>query len=163
MSRGLGDVQRRVLAAVEANPDGLAAYTLAARLFGRKPTRAQVESVRRAIRTLDQRGLVERATRFDNRPRKSLKRFVDLAPCEEGFCDSCAQRKRRVRLGDWHRKAMRANANHDPAWLNDLALAERSGFVHETASPERIVSEKPNAVDACHRRLQFIHIRPSTP
>src|SRR5688572_29855742 len=161
MSRGLGKVQQAVLNVVDANPDGLAVDAIASRVFGRKPTLAQMESVRRAIRTLHSRGLVERTTRWDSRPRKSLKRFVDLAPCEGGYCDSCAQRKRRVRLQDWHRKALRANAKHDPAWLNELAAAEESGFVHATASADRIVSEKPYAVDQCQRRLQFIS--PSLP
>jgi hypothetical protein len=156
MSRGLGTIQRAVLDVVDANPDGLAADAIAGHLYGRAPTRAQLESVRRAIRTLHGRGLVSRTTRFDRRPRKSLKRFIDLAPCEAGFCGMCAQRKRRVRLNDWHRKAMRDNGKHDPAWLNDLAAAKQSGFVHATASSERIIDEKPNTVDQCHRRLQFI-------
>ena len=51
---------------------------------------------------------------------------------------------------------MRANAKHDPTWLDDLAVAEESGFVHVTASPERVVAEKPNTVDVCERRLQFL-------
>jgi hypothetical protein len=159
MSRGLGNVQRAVLDIVDANPDGLAVEIIAKHVHGRSPTPAQLESVRRAVRTLYARGLVERTSRWDTRPRKSLRRFVALAPCESGFCDSCAQRKRRVRLQDWHRRAMRNNAKHDPTWLNDLAAAEHSGFIHATASAGRIVEEKPNTVDQCHRRLQFIRPR----
>ncbi len=145
-----------MLDVVNANRDGLAADTIATHLHGPNPTPAQLESVRRAVRTLHARGLVERTTRWDTRPRKSLKRFVELSGCEAGFCDSCAQRKRRVRLQDRHRKTMRENAKHDPAWIGDLAAAEESGFVHVTASPERIVAEKPNAVDQCQRLLQFV-------
>ena len=51
---------------------------------------------------------------------------------------------------------MRENAKLDPAWLDDLAAAEKSGFVHATASGDRLVDEKPNSVDPCHRELQFI-------
>jgi hypothetical protein len=156
MSRGLGTIQRAVLAVVDANPSGLTADTIATRLYGAKRTRPQIEAVRRAIRTLHARGLVERTTRRDSRPRKSIKRFIDLSPCDPVFCDLCAQRKRRVRLQDWHRRAMRDNAKHDPAWLNDLAAAEASGFIHATASAERIVDAKPKTVDQCYRRLQFV-------
>lgn len=60
-----------------------------------------------------------------------------------------------MRLQDWHRRAMRANAAHDPEWLDDLAVAEASGFVHEHAT-ERVVSERPDAVDACRRRVQVV-------
>ena len=55
---------------------------------------------------------------------------------------------------------MRDNAKHDPVWLSDLAAAEESGFVPATASSERIVVQKPNAVDECQRRLQFISPQP---
>lgn len=51
---------------------------------------------------------------------------------------------------------MRANAKYDPTWLDDLALAEQTGFVHEKASDTRLVDEKPNAVDSCTRRVQFV-------
>jgi hypothetical protein len=156
MSRGLGSLQRAVLDVVDANPDGVAVDTIARHLHGRSPTRAQLESLRRAIRTLGSRGLVQCTIRRESRPRKSLRRFVDLAPCEDGFCDSCARRKRRVRLQDRHRRAMRENAKHDPAWLGDLAVAEQSGFIHATASPERIIAEKPNTVDQCRRRVRYI-------
>lgn len=138
----------------------MAADTIATHLYGRTPTTAQLESVRRAIRTLCAHGLVDRTTRRDTRPRRSLKRLVDLSPCEGGYCDSCAQRKRRVRLQDWHRRAMRANAKYDPAWLNNLATAEESGFVHANASTEPVIDTKPNTVDHCQRRLQFISPRP---
>lgn len=80
MSRGFGNVQRAVLDEVRANPNGLAADTIARHIHGADPTPAQLESVRRAIRTLSARGLVERAARWDRRPRRSLKRFVDLSP-----------------------------------------------------------------------------------
>jgi hypothetical protein len=160
MSRGLGSVQQAVLEIIDASPEGLAADTIATQLHKRKPTAAQVESVRRAIRTLSARGLVEVTTRWDSRSRKSLKRFVDLAPCDTVFCELCAERKRRVRLNDWHRRSMRANAKHDPAWLGDLALAEACGFVHATASGQRIVEEKPNTVDKCERRIQFVSPAP---
>lgn len=156
MSRGLGATQRAVLAVANANRVGLTADTIARQIHGRNPTAAQLESVRRAIRTLRARGMLEVTIRRDSRPRKSLKRFVDLAPCEAGLCAACARRKRRVRFQDRHRRVMRANAKHDPAWLGDLAIAEKSGFVHETASTERVVDEKPNTVDQCQRRLQFI-------
>jgi hypothetical protein len=159
MSRGLGTVQRAVLDVVDANPDGLAADTIALHLYGREPSSAQLESVRRAIRTLCAKGLVDRTTRWDSRPRRSLKRLVDLSPCEGGYCDSCAQRKRRVRLQDWHRRSMRTNAKYDPDWLIDLAAAEESGFVHATASAERVIDTKPNTVDPCQRRVQFISPR----
>jgi len=51
---------------------------------------------------------------------------------------------------------MRENAKHDPAWRDDLGAAEASGFVHATASGDRIITEKPNTVDQCQRQLQFI-------
>lgn len=156
MGLGLGSVQKAVLEIVEGHPDGVAADTIARHVFGRRPSTAQLESVRRAIRTLAGRGLVARTARWDNRPRRSLKRLVDLAPCRGGYCDSCAQRKRRVRLQDWHRRAMRANAKYDPGWLTDLAAAEESGFIHVTASSERVIDTKPNTVDPCQRRVQFI-------
>lgn len=156
MSRGFGEVQRAVLDVVDANPDGITADTISNQIHGTDPTPAQLESVRRAIRTLHARGLVARTTRWESRPRKSLKRFVDLSPCEPIFCNSCAQRKRRVRLQDWHRRAMRKNAKRDQARLSDLAIAEQSGFVHATASTERIVTERPDTVDVCQLRLQFI-------
>ena len=156
MSRGLGSAQRAVLAAVDASSEGLAVDAIATTLHGRNPTAAQLESVRRAIRTLHARELLAITTRRESRPRKSLKRFVSLAPCDTQFCGLCAQRKRRVRLEDWHRKAMRANAKHDPAWHDDLAVAEASGFVHATASDQRIVEEKPNTVDMCERRIKIV-------
>ena len=156
MSRGLGTVQRAVVAVVAAQPDGLAADAIVRELFGRKPTRAQLESVRRAIRSLEAQGLVARALRRERRPRKSIKRLVSLVPCEGEYCDSCAQRKRRVRLQDWHRRAMRANAKYDPTWLDDLAASEATGFVHATASAERVVDANPGAVDHCDRRVQIV-------
>ncbi len=68
----------------------------------------------------------------------------------------CGERKRRRRLSDWHREVMNANAQQDPGWLDDLAAAERSGFVHEVASDERLVDEQPETVDLCQRRLQIV-------
>jgi hypothetical protein len=156
MSRGLGNVQRAVLEIVRAHPDGVTANAISGQLHGTNATAAQRESVRRAVRTLAAMKLVERTTRWDNRPRRSLRRLVALAACEGDYCDACAQRKRRVRLRDWHKRAMRANAKHDPAWRDDLALAEATGFVHETASAERVVDTDPRAVDECERPLQFI-------
>jgi hypothetical protein len=145
-----------VLDVVDAHDAGISADAIARLVCGRKPTAAQLESVRRAIRTLDARGLVKRSSRWDDRPRKSLKRLVDLVPCDAVYCDSCAQRKRRVRLQEWHRRAMRANAKHDPAWLDDLAASEAAGFIHETASSERVVDTKPTAVDQRRVRVQFV-------
>lgn len=55
---------------------------------------------------------------------------------------------------------MQENAKHDRAWASDLAAAEKSGFVHAIASTERVVSERPNTVDVCQRRLQFISPTP---
>lgn len=156
MSRGLGSTQRAVLDIVNANPDGLPADAIAAHVHGSNPTAAQFEAVRRAIRTLHSRGLVQKKSQWERRPRRSLKRLIDLTPCEGEFCASCAQRKRRVRLDDWHRRNMRASAKHDPAWLTDLAVAEASGFVHATASAERVVDTKPATVDQCFRRVQFV-------
>ncbi len=56
MSRGLGTVQRRVMAAAEAAADGrwLTIDDLAA-----TGSRSEVESLRRAVRTLAQRGLLQ--------------------------------------------------------------------------------------------------------
>ena len=154
MSRGLGSVQQAVLAVVNANPAGLAADDIAAHLHER-PTPAQLESVRRAIRTLRDRGLIELTIRSVTRPRRSLKRVFDLAGCQPGPCSGCARRMRRLRLQDWHRRTMRDFARSDPGWLEDLAAAEASGFVHYAASAERLVSTEPDAVDNHRRRLQF--------
>lgn len=154
MSRGLGSVQRGVLGVVNANRAGLAADDIAAQLHDR-PTAAQLESVRRAIRTLRERGLIEVTTRWVTRPRRSLKRVFDLAGCDPGPCSGCARRMRRVRLQDWHRRTMRDFARSDPGWLEDLAAAEASGFVHYAASAERLVSTEPDAVDNHRRRQRF--------
>jgi hypothetical protein len=156
MSRGLGTVQRGVLDVVVASAEGVTSDAIASELFGGTPTATQKQSVRRAIRDLRARGLVEITTRWDRLPRKSLKRFIDLAPCDSQFCELCAQRKKRTRLDDWHRKAMRANAKQDPAWLEDLKYAEASGFVHATASGPRVVEEKPDTVDLCFRKVQVV-------
>jgi hypothetical protein len=65
MTRGHGYVQRFVLAALDeqalADVPGLwlHVYTLAERLVGAKPSTAQLESVRRAVRILAEAGLVE--------------------------------------------------------------------------------------------------------
>ena len=149
-------MQRGVLAVVEANPGGLAVDDIARRLHGDQPSAAQLESARRAIRTLRERELVEVTTRWDTRPRRSLKRIFHLSGCDVGFCSLCGQRMRRVRLEDWHRRVMRDNARSDPGWLEDLAAAEASGFVHHAASDERLVSSEPDAVDDHRRRLQFV-------
>jgi hypothetical protein len=65
MTRGHGYVQRFLLAQLDeqalADVPGLwlHVYTLAERLVGGKPTRAQLESVRRAVRILATAGAVE--------------------------------------------------------------------------------------------------------
>jgi hypothetical protein len=65
MSRGHGKVQRAVLAELGYRPDH--AYGLARAVFNvpstDQPSRAQVESVRRAIRTLRRQGLIGPAPR----------------------------------------------------------------------------------------------------
>ena len=152
----MGVVQRAVLAVVEATTDGLAVDELVAQIYGEQPTVSQREAVRRAVRTLARDGLVERSTRWETRTRKSLKRLLDIAPCDEGLCRLCGERKKRLRMTDWHREVMRSNAHHDPGWLDDLAAAERSGFVHEVASDVRLVDERPETVDLCRRRLQIV-------
>ena len=150
MSRGLGTVQRAVVALVHANPEGLTIDAIVERLHGAAATRAQHESVRRAVRTLRQRELVTVTPRQVRAHRRSRKRVFDLSGCEVGFCAACARRRRRLPLQDWHRRAMQANARHDPGWLEDLAAAEASGFVHSTASDERVVATDPAALDEVH-------------
>src|SRR5436309_484127 len=64
VGRGLGPVQRYVLEALDASSDAdpfawVSARALAAERAGGAPTRAQVESVNRALRTLARRGLAE--------------------------------------------------------------------------------------------------------
>jgi hypothetical protein len=159
MGRGLGRVQRDVLAMVDTKPEGLASDAIARHLYGESPSAAQMESVRRAIRTLRERELVEVTTRWVTRPRRSLKRIFHLSGCDVGFCSLCGQRMRRVRLQEWHRRVMRDHARSDPGWLEDLARAEASGFVHHAASSERLVSTEPDAVDDHRRRLQFVSPR----
>jgi len=156
MSRGLGSVQRGVLAVVDANPSELTSDAIAAQLHGGRASPAQLESVRRAIRTLRQRELVDVSSRWISRPRRSMKRIFHLSGCDVGFCSLCGQRMRRVRLADWHRRVMRDHARSDPAWLEDLAAAEASGFVHYAASAEHVVSSEPDAVDNHRRRPQFV-------
>jgi hypothetical protein len=56
---------------------------------------------------------------------------------------------------------MRDFARSDPAWLQDLAVAEAAGFVHYAASAERLVSSEPEAVDHHRRRRQ--HAAPVRP
>jgi hypothetical protein len=166
MSRGLGSVQRAVLAVVEANAEGVAADTIAKDLYGPDPRRAQLESVRRALRTLRQRGLIDVSSRSVTRTRRSLKRIFDLSGCDAEFCPACARRTRRVRLQDRHRRIMRDLARRDPGWLQDLATAEASGFVHYAASVDRLVSIEPEAVDHHRRRMQHAtptHANPAPP
>lgn len=155
MGRGLGNVQESVLKVVNANADGVSADAIASGIFGGAPTASQLESVRRALRSLVARGLVDSVTRLDRRTRRSRKRLVDLTPCMTGLCRACGERKRRVRLADWHRRVMRENAKVDAAWLDDLAAAEASGFVHQFASPERVVDTQPSAIDDWVRRIRF--------
>ena len=82
MSRGLGRVERAILAALaEVHPDSYGRSTprLAAQLYGKHPTQAQRAAMHRAVSSLDRKGLVT--------IRRTLgrKRFVDLA-------DAAAQR-----------------------------------------------------------------------
>jgi hypothetical protein len=77
MSRGLGRVERAILAALEA-PDayglhGRSTRTLAVQLYGRHPTQAQRAAMHRAISSLARKGLVTISRTL------SRKRFVDLA------------------------------------------------------------------------------------
>ena len=64
MSRGLGRIERAVLAEVREGHDPdrviprLTTRALAARLFGPEPTQAQLVSFRRALRSLHRKGLV---------------------------------------------------------------------------------------------------------
>jgi hypothetical protein len=157
----LGEVQRAVIEVVEANAAGVATDTITGQLYGPDPLPAQRESVRRALRTLRQRGLIDVTTQPVTRTRRSRKRIFDLSGCDPHFCSACAQRTRRVRLQDWHRRTMRDFARSDPAWLQDLAVAEASGFVHYAASAERLASSEPDAVD--HHRLRLQHAAPVQP
>jgi hypothetical protein len=60
MSRGLGELQRFVLEQLESRRGWIDVGWLAYRRYGDgRPTAAQVESLRRAVRTLAARGLVE--------------------------------------------------------------------------------------------------------
>jgi hypothetical protein len=75
MSRGHGNVQRHVLALLEPWPDWTYLNSLVADIFDvdgpgddgywRYPTRAQTESVRRAVRTLAREGLVQVGSQAD--------------------------------------------------------------------------------------------------
>ena len=58
MSRGLGSVQRELVAMIG---DSNGAWVPAVTLIGPGATRSRVESVYRALRTLHQRGVVERS------------------------------------------------------------------------------------------------------
>jgi hypothetical protein len=61
VSRGLGQLQRRLLAVLaEDHPAGYgpSVRRLARRLYGREVTRAQAEAVRQAVAGLERRGLV---------------------------------------------------------------------------------------------------------
>jgi hypothetical protein len=159
MSRGLGKVQQAVLAAVHSNVEGVAVDAIVEHLHGAAATRAQQESVRRAVRTLRQRELVRVERRRVKSQRRSRKRLFSLYPCGAGFCEGCARRVRRARLQPWHRESMKANAQHDPGWLDDLAAAERSGFVHYAASDERVIATDPSAVDDVYQ-WQHVVLRP---
>jgi hypothetical protein len=64
VGRGLGSVQRFVLAALDASSERdpftwVSARTLAADRAAGEPTRAQIETINRALRTLARRGLAE--------------------------------------------------------------------------------------------------------
>jgi hypothetical protein len=79
MARGLGAVQRRILATLEqAGPLWL--QDLLRHLWGTAPTRSQEESTRRALATLERRGLAWRA-------------FAEW----ETYADQCA--RHRVKVG----------------------------------------------------------------
>ncbi len=147
MSRGLGSTQRAILDAIAANPQGLFIGDVVRQLHGDTPTRAQEESVRRAIHTLGGRGLVGVERRMVTSERRSRKRIFELAACRTGFCEGCATRTRRMRLQHWHQRLMRSNALHDPGWRDELAAARASGFAHYSASPDRLVSVEPQATD----------------
>jgi hypothetical protein len=56
VSRGLGRMQRAVLAALERRT--LTNLGLALAIFGRQPTEAQMVSLRRAVRSLERNGMV---------------------------------------------------------------------------------------------------------
>jgi CO/xanthine dehydrogenase Mo-binding subunit len=59
MSRGPGETQRYVLDELEGTAGWSHIRQLASRRYGSEPTPAQLESLRRAVRTLEKRGLVE--------------------------------------------------------------------------------------------------------
>jgi hypothetical protein len=69
MGRGLGDVQRFILDTLAASwPKWSDVPSLAHERYGAEATLAEVESLRRAIRSLRRRGLVE-ARRYPSSPR----------------------------------------------------------------------------------------------
>ena len=62
MSRGLGRVERAILAALaEVHPDSYGRSTprLAAQLYGQHPTQAQRTAMHRAVSSLERRGLLK--------------------------------------------------------------------------------------------------------
>jgi hypothetical protein len=59
MSRGPGETQRYVLDELQGTAGWGRIRQLASRRYGSEPTPAQLESLRRAVRTLEKRGLVE--------------------------------------------------------------------------------------------------------
>jgi hypothetical protein len=61
MGHGLGNVQRHILATLEEAGQPLWLQDLLRRLWGAAPTRSQEESTRRALATLERRGLAWRA------------------------------------------------------------------------------------------------------
>jgi hypothetical protein len=65
MSRGFGELQRRLLVALREHErkhhNGLATPELARRVHGREPTRSELVSIRRALARLMERGEVDRS------------------------------------------------------------------------------------------------------
>jgi hypothetical protein len=81
MGHGLGNVQRRILATLEEAGQPLWLQDLLRRLWGAAPTRSQEESTRRALATLERRGLAWRA-------------FAEW----ETYADQCARHRVKVWL-----------------------------------------------------------------
>lgn len=71
MSRGLGAVERWLLEELPEAPETVSVLELAARRAGADPApRGTLESVRRAAKTLDRKGLVELRYGHERRPAK---------------------------------------------------------------------------------------------
>lgn len=59
MSRGLGRLQTYALAALRANPSGVHVADVARSYYGGRPSPSQYEAMRRALASLEARGLAE--------------------------------------------------------------------------------------------------------